>query len=93
MDSPCSLTPRGVSGLKFLAQLDHIGANRSHPSRGEWIEMSCPMALNTRAKSLTPRGVSGLKSKSKVRGTERRQSHPSRGEWIEIGNCARRYRS
>ncbi len=35
-----SLTPCGVSGLKFIFNGLHGLRGRSHPMRGEWIEIS-----------------------------------------------------
>ena len=34
---------------------------RSHPARGEWIEISCRLRSASVSRCLTPRGVSGLK--------------------------------
>ena len=55
-----SLTPLGVSGLKF----DPLGVlflgGLSHPPWCEWIEIAGTSPSTRAARSLTPRGVSGL---------------------------------
>ena len=78
------LTPRGVSGLKYLIPDGNVAPYPSHPSRGEWIEISIVITLAVCAACLTPRGVSGLKSLHDCRISRSTSSHPSRGGWIEI---------
>ena len=55
------LTPHGVSGLKWRQKraLHHIDV--SHPTRGEWIEISGARLYRRADRRLTPHGVSGLK--------------------------------
>ena len=38
-------------------------SNASHPTRGEWIEMSVGLTAGNAVTGLTPHGVSGLKSR------------------------------
>ena len=56
----------------------------SHPSRGEWIEITSGRKARRARRRLTPRGVSGLKLVGQGGLGVRVGSHPSRGEWIEI---------
>ena len=56
-----SLTPRGVSGLKYGRRLPVARRSGSHPSRGEWIEIDWTAEYDAKLYRLTPRGVSGLK--------------------------------
>ena len=56
------LTPHGVSGLKYVNQVKGTWKMGSHPTRGEWIEISCVRSFTLRPFCLTPHGVSGLKS-------------------------------
>ena len=55
------LTPHGVSGLKSVDLRGNVYLNWSHPSRGEWIEITDPQTPWHLAGRLTPHGVSGLK--------------------------------
>ena len=79
-----SLTPHGVSGLKYT--LDVIGQKllESHPTRGEWIEIHFGNLLIQPCGCLTPHGVSGLKYHLVSGYNKGAVSHPTRGEWIEI---------
>ena len=79
-----SLTPHGVSGLKCISGRLAHGSPKSHPTRGEWIEIYLLDTDAFRADSLTPHGVSGLKYAVKRIGLNEVVSHPTRGEWIEI---------
>ena len=60
------------------------GCWRSHPTRGEWIEIQKTLTRGV-SYGLTPPGVSGLKFRVYQRREKRNQSHPTRGEWIEMG--------
>ena len=40
----CRRTPRGVRGLKFLDDALILITDKSHPSRGAWIEIRDPGA-------------------------------------------------
>ena len=61
-ESKTSLTPHGVSGLKFLKPLPKLVRFSSHPAWGEWIEIDLGQFVPQRILGLTPHGVSGLKS-------------------------------
>ena len=56
-----SLTPHGVSGLKCQRVRSDNMAEKSHPTRGEWIEIMIAALTELKAERLTPHGVSGLK--------------------------------
>ena len=60
------LTPRGVSGLKLFCASTVFPGMRSHPSRGEWIEIWPSAGSGRGRRCLTPRGVSGLKCHNEV---------------------------
>ena len=51
-----SLTPHGVSGLKSGHRSTRSAADRSHPTRGEWIEMPPPATVNSMRRSHPTRG-------------------------------------
>ena len=57
---------------------------KSHPTRGEWIEMYSLTTLLFLLLSLTPHGVSGLKFLLLAIRSFEVMSHPTRGEWIEM---------
>ena len=90
LDISCdSLTPRGVSGLKYCVIIITASGMWSHPPRGEWIEILILADIERNHPGLTPRGVSGLKSIKKKWYEMITLSHPPRGEWIEIYPIAR----
>ena len=60
--------------------------NKSHPSRGAWIEMRLRTAAVPRVTRRTPHGVRGLKLRLIDEIMPVLKSHPSRGAWIEICN-------
>ena len=77
-------TPRGVRGLK-LQEIQKEGCiQRSHPSRGAWIEIWSTTTSDPIEDSRTPRGVRGLKFVRHLALISGLKSHPSRGAWIEI---------
>ena len=56
------LTPHGVSGLKYTCTIERVVKYKSHPTRGEWIEITLIDTLTPPISTgLTPHGVSGLK--------------------------------
>ena len=57
-----SLTPHGVSGLKCGMRNPMNSWDKSHPTRGEWIEIELEDLFDKLEECLTPHGVSGLKS-------------------------------
>ena len=54
-------TPRGVRGLKSDRGGRGAGPERSHPSRGAWIEICVLHLFRRPIPGRTPRGVRGLK--------------------------------
>ena len=57
----CGRTPHGVRGLKCLVGSHVLNGDRSHPSRGAWIEIvESPHGIRPRV-GRTPHGVRGLK--------------------------------
>ena len=80
------LTPRGVSGLKFVGRGADPGGAGLTP-RGVSGVKSLDVAVVAKGlRGLTPRGVSGLKFRVGDHPHSVRTSHPSRGEWIEINS-------
>ena len=71
MYNESGLTPHGVSGLKLKTNPELYNELKSHPTRGEWIEINSLPCFSSRCKRLTPHGVSGLKCR------KRRQSRKS----------------
>ena len=39
IDTDTGRTPHGVRGLKFVKNNAYVAVERSHPSRGAWIEI------------------------------------------------------
>ena len=64
-------TPHGVRGLKFRPPGQHQDTDRSHPSRGAWIEIQRLRELGELGARRTPHGVRGLKFERVERGQER----------------------
>ena len=58
--------------------------NRSHPTRGAWIEIYRKASRRCFTPRRTPRGVRGLKSQHLREKNHTCSSHPTRGAWIEI---------
>ena len=54
-------TPRGVRGLKPIADAGGGAKAASHPARGAWIETGQTTTRSRSSSSRTPRGVRGLK--------------------------------
>lgn len=57
----CCRTPRGVRGLKYACSSLLPVRQRSHPTRGAWIEITDAANKQYVDTSRTPRGVRGLK--------------------------------
>ena len=68
----------------MLSELFDDIMQRSHPSRGAWIEMRSLWSDYAHAPRRTPHGVRGLKCMYPEAVITVRVSHPSRGAWIEI---------
>ena len=57
MHTKPGLTPHGVSGLKFFVAQSNATMYKSHPTRGEWIEIRQPVAMpSVRYRSHPTRG-------------------------------------
>ena len=68
----------------MLSELFDDIMQRSHPSRGAWIEMRSLWSDYAHAPRRTPHGVRGLKYAGACVERDAVQSHPSRGAWIEM---------
>ena len=55
----------------------------SHPARGEWIEITVPLSINTLSASHPARGE-WIEILLYLAPRDLALSHPARGEWIEI---------
>ena len=73
------LTPHGVSGLKLSDITVDVVFVRSHPTRGEWIEILYVSFHRRQYRRLTPHGVSGLKFTSELDESYREGVSPHTG--------------
>ena len=77
---PCSSrTPHGVRGLKYAAFDGGGRLERSHPSRGAWIEITSKTSKEPHMIGRTPHGVRGLKSVHRSAATAGQQVAPLTG--------------
>ena len=78
-----SLTPHGVSGLKFKEAEQQVQAQLSHPAWGEWIEIKVTYKAD-RSTTSHPAWGEWIEMKTSAACNARLRSHPAWGEWIEI---------